>query len=83
MTRMLKAAADELCAGRLVLTHEGGYSAPYVPFMGLAVMEELSGIDSGVVDPYAFFTSTLGGQELEPHQDAVIVEAEKLLDRIG
>ena len=51
--------------------------------MGLAVMEELSGIDSGVVDPYAFFTSTLGGQELEPHQDAVIVEAEKLLDRIG
>jgi acetoin utilization deacetylase AcuC-like enzyme len=83
MTRMLKGAADELCAGRLVLTHEGGYSAPYVPFMGLAVMEELSGIDSGVTDPYAFFTATLGGQELEPHQDAVIAEAEKLLDRIG
>ncbi|MDQ1597941.1 MAG: hypothetical protein QOI70_1365 [Microbacteriaceae bacterium] len=83
MTRMLKAAADELCAGRLVLTHEGGYSAPYVPFMGLAVMEELSGIDSGVADPYAFFAATLGGQELEPHQDAVIAEAEKLLDRIG
>jgi hypothetical protein len=51
--------------------------------MGLAVMEELSGIDTGVADPYAFFTATLGGQELEPHQDAVIAEAEKLLDRIG
>ncbi len=83
MARMLKGAADELCGGRLVLTHEGGYSAPYVPFMGLAVMEELSGIDSGVSDPYAFFAGTLGGQELQPHQDAVIAEAEKLLDRIS
>jgi hypothetical protein len=54
-----------------------------VPFTGLALIEELSGIDSGVADPYAFFTATLGGQELEPHQDAVIAEAEKLLDRIG
>jgi hypothetical protein len=31
--------------------------------MGLAVMEELSGIDSGVTDPYAFFAATLGGWE--------------------
>ncbi len=82
MTRMLAAAAGELCDGRLVFTHEGGYSAPYVPFMGLAVMEELSGIESGVTDPYAFFAGTLGGQELQPHQDEVIARSEKLLDHI-
>ena len=83
MTRMLKGAADELCGGRLFFTHEGGYSAPYVPFMGLAVMEVLTGIDSGVADPYAFFAGTLGGQELAPHQKAVVDEAARLVDRIS
>jgi acetoin utilization deacetylase AcuC-like enzyme len=83
MTRMLRATADEVCGGRLLLTHEGGYAAQYVPFMGLAVMEVLSGIDSGVVDPFAFFTGTLGGHELQPHQDAVITAAERLLEHIG
>lgn len=82
MTRMLRAAAEALCGGRLVFTHEGGYSAPYVPFLGLAVMEALTGINSGVGDPYGFFAGTLGGHELQPHQNAVIAEAEKLLDHI-
>ncbi len=82
MTRMLKAAADELCGGRLVFTHEGGYAAPYVPFLGLAVMEELTGWESGVTDPLGFFTGSLGGQDLQPHQDAIITESEKLLGRI-
>ena len=78
-----KNAADELCGGRLVFTHEGGYSAPYVPFLGLAVMEELTGWDSGVTDPLGFFTGSLGGQDLQPHQDAVVAESAKLIDRIA
>ena len=53
MTRMSMAAADELCGGRLVLSHEGGYSPLYVPFCGLAVMEELSGVKTPVDDPMA------------------------------
>ena len=83
MATMLKASAEELCGGRLLLTHEGGYSAQYVPFMGLAVLEVLSGVDSGVADPFAPFAGALGGQELQPHQEAVIAEAERLLDKIG
>ena len=78
MTRMLMAAADALCGGRLVLSHEGGYSPIYVPFCGLAVMEELSGVKTPVDDPMAARTASAGGQELQPHQDELIRRAERL-----
>ncbi|KVM87147.1 hypothetical protein WT05_11420 [Burkholderia stagnalis] len=45
------AAAQRLCAGRLVVVHEGGYSEAYVPFCGLAIVEELAGVRTGVADP--------------------------------
>ncbi|MGE0314710.1 MAG: class II histone deacetylase [Lautropia sp.] len=49
MTRQLKALAADLCGGRLVLAHEGGYSELHVPFCGHAVLAELAGsaIDAG------------------------------------
>lgn len=78
MTRMLMAAADELCGGRLVLSHEGGYAPLYVPFCGLAVMEELSGVKTPVDDPMAARAGAVGGQDLQPHQDEVIRRAERL-----
>jgi len=53
LTRMAKAAAGELCGGRLVLVHEGGYSEVHVPFCGHAVMEELSGSAIRAPDPLA------------------------------
>lgn len=81
MTRMIMAAADELCGGRLVLSHEGGYAATYVPFCGLAVMEELTGIRTEVEDPMA--PATAGGQDLQPHQDAVIRQAETLVQAMA
>ena len=34
MTRQVMAAAADLCSGRLVLVHEGGYSELHVPFCG-------------------------------------------------
>ena len=71
---------QEVCGGRIALTHEGGYSTAHVPFCGLAVMEELSGISTGVVDPFLEFFMAIGGQALQPHQEAVIREAEKRLD---
>ncbi len=82
MTRMLMEAADELCGGRLVLTHEGGYSPLYVPFCGMAVLEELSGKQSAVEDPFAETAGTAGGQELQPHQSAAIAEAEALVEQL-
>jgi acetoin utilization deacetylase AcuC-like enzyme len=81
MTRMMMEVAGELCEGRLVLSHEGGYAATYVPFCGLAVMEELTGIKSEVDDPMN--PSGAGGQELQPHQDAVIKSAESLVEAMG
>lgn len=48
----LRDLADELCDGRLVFSHEGGYSAEHVPYCGLAVLEALAGVPSGVDDPW-------------------------------
>lgn len=52
MTRRTMEAAAALCAGRLVLAHEGGYSETYVPFCGHAVLEELSGSAITAPDPF-------------------------------
>src|SRR3954463_14665473 len=49
--RVLAAAAD-LCGGRVVLCHEGGYSSGYVPYCGLAIVERLADRATGVVDPW-------------------------------
>jgi acetoin utilization deacetylase AcuC-like enzyme len=52
MARMLVEVADEVCGGRLVMSHEGGYSPVYVPYCGLVVLEAMSGVDTGIVDPF-------------------------------
>jgi len=52
MTRALMAEARALCGGRLIAVHEGGYADAYVPFCGLAVIEELSGHRTPVEDPF-------------------------------
>jgi acetoin utilization deacetylase AcuC-like enzyme len=70
-------AAARLCAGRLVVLHEGGYSTYHVPFCGLAVIETMAGHPSGVVDPYISLAN-LPYQDLQPHQ-ATIIEAAALL----
>ena len=82
MARLLMETADELCSGRLVLSHEGGYSPTYVPFCGLAVVEELSGRRSIAGDPFEDNSATAGGQELQPHQQAVLDDAKLLVDRL-
>lgn len=82
MTRHLMQAADELCGGRLVMSHEGGYSQMYVPYCGLAVMEEMTGIKTHVTDPWAEPMSTWGQQEMQPHQWIAIDAAAKLVANI-
>lgn len=52
MARMLVEVADDVCGGRLVMSHEGGYSPVYVPYCGLVVLEAMSGVNTGVVDPF-------------------------------
>ena len=51
MTARIKDTAAEVCDGKLVVVHEGGYSEVYVPFCGHAVMEALSGSDIHAPDP--------------------------------
>ncbi len=51
MTAMTMEAAAHLCAGRLVLVHEGGYSEAYVPFCGHLVLEVMSGTANRIEDP--------------------------------
>ena len=53
MTRMLKAVAADLCDGRLLLVHEGGYSEVHVPFCGHAVIAALAGSGVAAADPFA------------------------------
>ena len=53
MTKRVKAAAEKLCDGRLLMVHEGGYSEVYVPFCGHKVMEVLSGSSRVAEDPMA------------------------------
>lgn len=55
MTALCMQAATQLCEGKLVMVHEGGYADFYVPFCGLAVMEQLSGIKTAVEDPCLSF----------------------------
>ena len=39
-------AANDMCEGRILMTHEGGYSAATVPFFAHAVMETLANENS-------------------------------------
>jgi acetoin utilization deacetylase AcuC-like enzyme len=82
LMRLVREVADEVCGGRVVVSHEGGYSPVYVAFCGLAVVEELAGIRSSIADPYLEGVEGLGQQELQPHQDAAIREAEALVANV-
>ena len=73
LAERVRVLADELCHGRLVLSHEGGYSELHAPFCGLRVLEALSGAGSGVEDPFDY-VSEYDGQELVAHQAAAVAE---------
>ncbi len=72
MTEALMDVADRHADGRIVMTHEGGYSAGYVPYCGLAVIEALSGSDAKISDPFIQYIVNYGCQDLQPHQRAAV-----------
>jgi acetoin utilization deacetylase AcuC-like enzyme len=82
MTNKLMRIADKVTDGRIVFVHEGGYSESYVPFCGLAVIEELSQQTSLVIDPLDKEISLWGQQDMQPHQQQVINAAKALLNNI-
>ena len=74
----------ELCEGRLIYAHEGGYSKDYVPFCCLSVLEKLSGKECStttaygeperVTDPYLSEVTNWGYQECQLHQQTLVDE---------
>ena len=81
MTQQLLAVADRQCKGRVIATHEGGYSATYVPYCGLAVVEALAGASITLEDPFYHSISGYGGQALSVEQQRVIDEIGQLTGR--
>ena len=67
LTEHFKSLAEDLCAGRLVVVQEGGYSPAYTPFCGLAVFEALAGADPAE-DPFLDVFQTMPGQSLTAEQ---------------
>lgn len=53
MTRATRALAQEICGGRMILVHEGGYSEVHVPFCAHAAIEEMTGNGPTAPDPFA------------------------------
>ncbi len=69
MTRSVLELADDVCDGRLVMAHEGGYSEMYVPFCGHAVLAEMAGSTIDAPDPFA---ATLAARQPSPRFDAFV-----------
>jgi len=72
LTKELMAIAADTCNGKLVLSHEGGYSKRYVPFCGLATIEALSGFRTEISDQAG--RDDMPGQELTLAQKTLIEE---------
>ena len=69
MTAQVMDLAREVCDGRVVMVHEGGYSETYVPFCGHAVLEEMSGSAIRAADPLA---ATLAARQPGPGFDTFV-----------
>ena len=52
MSRQVLDLAGEVCDGRLVMAHEGGYSELYVPFCGHEVLATMAGSSVLAPDPF-------------------------------
>lgn len=76
---LVKGMAETLCEGRLVVSHEGGYSAAYVPFCSLRIIESLTGLKSKVTaDPYQEVMEGLPVNILKNDQKAAVDEVIEL-----
>ena len=83
LTELVCGVADEVCGGRVVMTHEGGYSPVYVPFCGLAVLEAMSGVKTAIDDPFDPIFGHMGQQGLQAHQAELIAKAAELAEALA
>lgn len=83
MAERLITLASEVCGGRIVFSHEGGYSPVHVPFCGIAVLEALSGTDVSLNDPTTASIGDTPTQTLQPWQSDVIAHSAELARALG
>ena len=83
MAKILIDTAGTFCNGKLLVAHEGGYSLSYVPYCGLAVIEELANKRSTVLDPNLSKRDDIPGQDLQPHQADIINKAAECIKLIS
>lgn len=75
MTRRVLDLAGDICKGRLVMAHEGGYCEMYVPFCGHATLQEMSGSTIDAADPFAEAIKTRQpGKAFEAFASGIITE---------
>jgi acetoin utilization deacetylase AcuC-like enzyme len=72
LTHRVLALADDVCGGRVLCTHEGGYSNYEAPHAVVKIIEALAGTDVGWTDPWAYDLDHYGYQELQDHQQRVV-----------
>ncbi len=72
MAAMVADVADEVCGGRLLACHEGGYSQGYAPVCTWAVVEGLSGIRTSHEDPNEAWLGALAcATDIGPAREAI------------
>lgn len=81
MARKVIDLAEALGHGRVLAVHEGGYNSHTVPFMALAVIEELAGVRSPVEDPFLPMLANAYGQAIRPHQQEAVDRARAVFER--
>ena len=82
MAEQVITLAENLCNGKCVFVHEGGYSQVMVPFSGVRVIEQMLGVTVNCMDPYEEEIADLPYQSLQPQQDAIIIKAEEYVKEL-
>ena len=72
MTDAVLAMARKHAQGRMVMTHEGGYCPVSVPFWGMSVLEQMSGIQTEVVCPFTGQHDQMPAQKLQSEQARLV-----------
>ena len=79
MANQMIQLAEKYAKGRIICLHEGGYSESYVPFCSHAIIEELSGITTDVLDPFVYAMAGTTYNELLEHQRVRVDEVRRLI----
>jgi acetoin utilization deacetylase AcuC-like enzyme len=79
MAERLRRVAADVCPGRLIGVQEGGYSASYVPFCTLAVVEGISGRASGVGEPWHGSSEHARAERAFGEEQNVAIEAARTI----